>query len=85
MIDHICLYKDENDTELIRKQREEIILLTNELKTQEEQICRFQENNLKLKNSIKLIEKQNCDYKKQINLLNNKNESLTSKLFFNFY
>lgn len=43
------------DSEMLRKQREEIILLTKELKNQEDQIKVFQANNKKLKETIKLI------------------------------
>jgi hypothetical protein len=48
---------------LIRKQREEIILLTNELKNQEIQLNIFNQENSKLKSSIKIYDKklQECD------------------------
>ena len=43
---------------LIRKQREEIILLTNELKNQEIQLNVFNQENSKLKGTIKIYEKK---------------------------
>ena len=61
-------FSQEND--LIRKQREEIILLTKELETQEEQINMFQTNILKLRNKLKQYEKQKEDLESTIKLLN---------------
>lgn len=46
------------DAEMLRKQREEIILLTKELKNQEDQIVVFQTNNKKLKDTIKTIREE---------------------------
>jgi hypothetical protein len=43
---------------LIRKQREEIILLTNELKNQEIHLNSFNDDNSKLKCTIKIYEKK---------------------------
>ena len=61
-------FSQEND--LIRKQREEIILLTKELETQEEQINMFQTNILKLRNKLKQYEKQKEDLESSIKVLN---------------
>lgn len=68
---------------LIRKQREEIILLTNQLKEQEEQICLFQQSNSKLKINLKLMDKKVLDYESKVKNLNQEIQSLKSK-HFNF-
>ena len=73
---------------LIRKQREEIILLTNELKNQEIQLNIFNQENSKLKSSIKTYDKklQESDvhmkvYENQIKELKSTSLSLTPPLF----
>lgn len=70
-------YIEENT--LIRKQREELVLLTNELKTQEVQISVFNEENLKLKNAIKVYEKKFDDYDQRFKYYDNQIRELKSK------
>ncbi|RNA31354.1 hypothetical protein BpHYR1_017725 [Brachionus plicatilis] len=63
------------DAEMLRKQREEIILLTKELKNQEDQIGVFQANNKKLKDTIKMLKED----KNKIEIeIQNKNSEITS-------
>lgn len=58
------------DSELIRKQREEIVLLTKELQNQDEQLNIMQTCNLKLKATSKLYEKEKESFENAIKLLN---------------
>ena len=67
---------------LIRKQREEIILLTNELKRQEEQINSLHSSNLKFKDSTKLKEKKEHELEKAIKSLDLEIRNLNEHLKF---
>ena len=55
---------------LVRKQREEIILLTQELQRQEEQINKLHSNNIRFKEVVKTKEKKELDLEKRIKSLN---------------
>ena len=67
---------------LIRKQREEIILLTNELKSQEIQLNAFNQENSKLKSSIKIYEKKLHEADCHMKVYENQIKELKSKLFW---
>lgn len=70
-------YDDESST--IRKQREEIILMTNELKNQEIQLNAYDEANIKLKNSLKSYEEKFKNQEKIMKELEKKVSDLKSK------
>jgi uncharacterized coiled-coil protein SlyX len=70
-------FGDESST--IRKQREEIILLTNELKSQEVQLNAYDEANIKLKNSLKIFEEKYRNQEITIKDLEKKVAELKSK------
>lgn len=70
-MDSICNCPDSG---LIVKQRQEIILLTDDLNNQENEIKQLLISNAKLKTKIKLIEKDKLD-------LENANKSLKKEIF----
>lgn len=70
------------DSELIRKQREEIVLLTKELQNQDDQLNVMQSCNLRLKAASKLHEKEKENFENAIKLLNNEIKKLKCKLIF---
>ena len=73
------------NADLIRNQREEIILLTGEIKNQEDQLNKLNTANLSLKESVKNLELNKISLEKQVQSLNKeiivikgkKNENLT--------
>ena len=67
------------DRELVRKQREEIILLTKELQNQEEHLNIIQNNNLKIKLTVKSLEKEKNNFENSIKLLNSEIKRLKGK------
>jgi len=67
---------------LIRKQREELILLTNELQNQEHQINTLHASNLKLKETIKLKEKRETELEKKNRTLNAELTSLNGSCLY---
>ncbi len=69
---------------LVRKQREEIILLTQELQRQEEQINKLHSSNIKFKESIKNKEKKEADLEKKIRSLNLEIANINGKLNFEY-
>ena len=69
-----CQYND-----MIRKQREEIILLTNDLKIQEDQINKLFKENKTLKSTLKSCENKQLETEKVIIGLNKEISSLKSK------
>jgi len=68
---------------IIRKQREELVLLTNELNCQEEQIKDLHSENIDLKELIKKKEKKETELEKKIKSLNSEISNLNGK-FNNF-
>ena len=68
-----CYCKDD---ELVRKQREEIILLTKELQNQDEQLNLIQNFNLKLKLASKAHEKEKKEFESALKKLNNEIKQL---------
>jgi len=71
-------YSDE--TALIRKQREEIILLTNELQRQETELNALNDNNLKLKQTIKSHDEKFRQSEHQIKLYEREIKELKSQI-----
>jgi hypothetical protein len=69
------------DNELIRKQREEIVLLTKELQSQDEQLNLIQNLNLKLKAASNLHEIEKTNFESSIKTLNNEIKKLKGGLF----
>ena len=69
------------DNELIRKQREEIVLLTKELQSQDEQLNLIQNLNLKLKAASNLHEIEKTNFESSIKTLNNEIKKLKGWLF----
>jgi hypothetical protein len=69
------------DNELIRKQREEIVLLTKELQSQDEQLNLIQNLNLKLKAASNLHEIEKTNFESSIKALNNEIKKLKGWLF----
>ena len=65
---------------LIRKQREELILLTDELKQQEDQINTLHSSNIKLKEEIKLKEKKEIDLEKRTRILNSELKAINGDI-----
>jgi len=70
---------------IIRKQREELVLLTNELNHQEEQINTLHSDNIKLKEIINKKEKKETDSEKKIKSLNLEISNLNGIFNLNFY
>ena len=59
-----------DNAELLRKQREEIVLMTNELKEQEKQLSEFHQAAIKQKEVKKTMEKKQLELDKIIKALN---------------
>ena len=64
------------DSELVRKQREEIILLTRELENQEEHLNIIQNNNDKLKSTVKAFGKEKTIFDNDVKRLNSEIKKL---------
>lgn len=73
------------DSGLIVKQRQEIILLTNELKNQEDQINILLKANSNLKNKLKINEKEKTDFENVKRTLNKEISILKGKSSINVY
>ena len=67
---------------LIRKQREEIILLTNKLKSQEIQLNAFNQENSNVKSSINVYEKKHHEADCHMKVYENQIKELKSKSFY---
>lgn len=74
-----------DNAEIVRKQREELILLTKDLKEQEIQLNSLHGNNLKQREKCKSLEKQKSDLEKVIKSKSSDIENLSSKKFLNDY
>jgi len=68
------------EDDLIRKQREEIILLTKELRSYDELIVKHESETNKLKNSLKRVEKEKQEFSSKISSLNIEINQLKSEL-----
>ncbi len=66
---------------LIRKQRKELILLTNELKIQEDQINTLHSTNIKLKEEIKQREKKEFELEKKNRVLSTELKAINGNWF----